>query len=420
MTVPSRIAIVALLSSLVPSESQAQPPRSRNERLHDVSVDVGGLTLRRRDEPWRNAVSVVPHWRAASPDGALFVGGAVSGTQNGYESAYGTLGLELTPQTSRAKLWDLAGTATVLSARETQAIGVATLRGRKHWMTDDQGAWVSVTLGGRTQEQTQFGSVAAEASIWRSIAPATTLMFSASATQAGDFLYYEYTDAPGAEFRMPHTARFGELAAAIRHVDRRVELALDGRYRVGSGDVLGGSGGFTGDAAWWVSSRYAVVGLVGRQLADPALGTASTMYASVGLRIAARSLGARPHAAAPREPLPSRRPEVLAPRAGVRAMAASNAGVVREIDVAEARDGAHIVLRVAQPASIVEIAGDFSGWQPVALGVQRDGRWRLASALPRGVYRVVIRIDGSEWRPPAGLPRLQDEFGGEIGVVTIP
>ena len=197
MNAPYRFAIVALLAALVPGESEAQPPRNRNERLHDVSVDVGGLALRRRDEPWRNAVSVVPHWRAATDEGALFVGGAVSGTQNGYESAYGTLGLELTPQTSRAKLWDLAGTATVLSARETQAIGVATLRGRKHWMTDDQGAWVSVTLGGRTQEQTRFGSVAAEASIWRSIAPATTLMFSASATQAGDFLYYEYTDAPG-------------------------------------------------------------------------------------------------------------------------------------------------------------------------------------------------------------------------------
>ena len=57
--------------------------------------------------------------------------------------------------------------------------------------------------------------------------------------------------------------------------------------------------------------------------------------------------------------------------------------------------------------------------QPVALGCSA---WplALASALPRGVYRVVIRIDGAEWRPPAGLPRLQDEFGGEIGVVTIP
>ena len=105
MSVAYRFAIVALLAALVPGESEAQPPRNRNERLHDVSVDVGGLALRRRDEPWRNAVSVVPHWRAATDEGALFVGGAVSGTQNGYESAYGTLGLELTPQTSRAKVW---------------------------------------------------------------------------------------------------------------------------------------------------------------------------------------------------------------------------------------------------------------------------------------------------------------------------
>ncbi len=411
-----RVVLGLLAASLgIPNEHGAQPPRNRNERNHDVSVDVGGLTLRRRAEPWHRAVSVVPHWRTASEDGALYVGGAVSGTQNGYESAYGTLGLELTPQSSRMHPWDLAGTATVLSARATQAIGVATLRGRKHWMADDEGAWVGVTLGGRTQDQTQFGSIAAEASFWRSVSPATTVMLTASATQAGDFLYYEYADAPGTEFRLPHTARFGELAAAIRHVQPRVEMALDGRYRLGPSEVLGGSAAFTGDVAWWVTSRYAIVGLVGRQLADPALGTASTVYASVGMRIAARGLAARPYTAPPRDPVLSRRPEVL----HVRGPAGWSSGLKRELELVEARDGAFVQVHVGAAASTVEIAGDFSGWQPIAL-VKRDGAWRLPEPLAPGVYRVIVRIDGAEWRPLAGLPRLQDEFGGEVGVVTIP
>ncbi len=414
---PKRVALGLLATSLaIPNEHGAQPPRSRTERNHDVSVDVGGLALRRRDEPWRRAVSVVPHWRAATQDGALYVGGAVSGTQNGYESAYGTLGLELTPQSSRAHPWDLAGTATVLSAKATQAIGVATLRGRKHWMTDDEGAWVGVTLGGRTQDQTQFGSIAAEASFWRAVTPATTVMLTASATQAGDFLYYEYADAPGTEFRLPHTARFGELAAAVRHVQPRVELALDGRYRMGPSEVLGGSGAFTGDVAWWVTSRYAVVGLVGRQLADPALGTASTLYASVGLRIAARSLGAKPYTAPPRDPVLSRRPEVLHVRGPAGWTSTSSK---REVELVDARDGSFVQLRIGADAKTVEMAGDFSGWQPIAL-VRLNGAWRLPEALAPGVYRMIMRVDGGEWRPMLGLPRLQDEFGGEVGVVTIP
>jgi Glycogen recognition site of AMP-activated protein kinase len=428
MTTPRLCIVTALLAALVPNEAQAQV-RTQNERLHDVSVDVGGLTLRRRDETWQNAVSLVPHWRTATQDGALYVGGAVSGTQNGYESAYGTLGLELTPQRSRSQPWDLAGSATVLSARQTDAIGVATLRGRKHWMSDVQGAWVGLTLGGRTQDQTQFGSVAAEASLWRSIAPATTLMLSASATQAGDFVYYEYSESPGAElaadaapnaaFRVPHMARFGEVAAAVRHSGRRVELTLDGRYRLGATEVLGGSAAFTGDVALWLTPRYALVGLVGRQLADPALGTATTVYASVGLRIAARHVASRSPGALPRDPLPRRRPEVLHGREGREA--ARGAGwlvaAAQEVELVDARDGAHLNLRV--DGTSVEIAGDFSDWQPVALIRRRDGAWSLPPALPPGVYRFMIRVDGAEWRPAAGLPRLKDDFGGEVGVVTI-
>ncbi|MGQ0639726.1 MAG: glycogen-binding domain-containing protein [Gemmatimonadaceae bacterium] len=428
MRLTRHLRIAALFAALAPNDAAAQPRSvTENERLHDISVDVGGLTLRRRAETWRNAVSVVPHWRAATDDGALYVGGAVSGTQNGYESAYGTLGLELTPQRSRAHPWDLAGTATVLSARETQAIGVATLRGRKHWMSDAQGAWVGLTLGGRTQDQTQFGSIAAEASVWRSIAPSTTFMVTASATHAGDFLYYEYADAPtaadllattaaasGAEFRVPHTARFGELAAAIRHTDRRVELSVDGRYRLGSAQALGGSAAVTGDIALWLTQRYALVGLVGRQLADPALGTATTMYASVGLRIAARSLGAaRSNTAAPREPIPMRRPAVQHMGYGDKPAGVTN---IREVVLDDAPDGAYLQLRIS--GEVVEVAGDFSGWQPLPM-VQRNGLWRLPSHLPPGVYRFVVRVDGSEWRPAYGLHRMQDDFGGEVGVVTI-
>jgi hypothetical protein len=414
MTFWRRLLPLASLATLVPNVPQAQS-RGANERLHDISVDVGGLTLRRTDDIWRPAVSVVPQWRAANRDGALYLGGAVSGTQEGYETAYGTLGLELTPHSRNARPWDLAGSATVLSARETEAIGVATLRGRKHWMSQDQGAWVGLTVGGRTQDQTQFASLAAEASVWRSVAPSTTLLLTASAMTAGDFMYYyAHTEAPEAEFRVPHTARFGEIAGAVRHSDRRLEMSLDGRYRVGPAAVLGGSAAFTGDVAYWLTSRYAIVGMLGRHLADPALGTASTVYASISLRIAARSVAPQSHRSMPREPLPNRRPDVMHAR-DARSGAVSG-GVPRELELNGVPDGAQIVLRVE--GAMVEVAGDFSDWQPIAL-VGRSGAWTMQRTLPAGVYRFVIRVDGGEWRPASGLPRMRDDFGGEVAVVTI-
>ncbi|MGQ0538748.1 MAG: glycogen-binding domain-containing protein [Gemmatimonadaceae bacterium] len=423
MTRRFALGTLALIAWLYPNESSAQQRASERgvgsgsgaERLHDVTFDVGGLALRRRDERWVGAVSVVPQWRMATPDGALFVGGALSGTPDGYETLYGTLGVEVAPQRENTRAWDVAGTATVLGMRETEAIAAASVRGRKHWIDGRQGAWLGVTLGARTQDQMRFGSLVAEASLWREVAPSTLLLFSASATRAGDFVYYEYADAPEAEVRAPHTARFGEVALGARHSGRALEFAVDGRYRVGPAMVLGGSGAFTVDAVWWLTQRYALVALAGRQLAEPALGTASNLYATLGLRIAARNVGTR-HSAARVDPVPGRRQESLR---GHLTATGSNAVRAPEVELDVTHDGALIALRLPATAQTAELAGDFSKWQPIPLTLQGGGLWRLKDALPPGVYRLIVRIDGGEWRAPINVPRYHDDFGGEVGVVTI-
>jgi hypothetical protein len=155
--------------------------------------------------------------------------------------------------------------------------------------------------------------------------------------------------------------------------------------------------------------------MLGRQLADPALGTATTVYASIGLRIAARSLGTRTHSAVPLEPIPTRRSELLRP--AEKRAAGWSSTVVREVELDEGRDGAYIVLRIE--ATTAEIAGDFSGWQPIQLVRGEGGRWRTPDVLPPGVYRFVIRADSADWRAPGGLPHLRDDFGGQVAIVTI-
>jgi hypothetical protein len=79
----------------------------------------------------------------------------------------------------------------------------------------------------------------------------------------------------------------------------------------------------------------------------------------------------------------------------------------------------HLLVR-SEHASRVEIAGDFSDWEPVALSPAREGWWAMSRPLAPGLYHVNVRYDGGAWLAPAGLPTERDEFGGSVGVLVVP
>jgi len=82
--------------------------------------------------------------------------------------------------------------------------------------------------------------------------------------------------------------------------------------------------------------------------------------------------------------------------------------------------GATLTLRVlANSAARVEAYGSFSGWQPVPMQWVLDA-WELQVHLPPGPQRVAVRVNGSQWRAPANLTKVTDEFGGEAGLVVVP
>src|SRR5207249_3683102 len=60
-------------------------------------------------------------------------------------------------------------------------------------------------------------------------------------------------------------------------------------------------------------------------------------------------------------------------------------------------------------AATVELAGDFTDWQPVALQPTSEGAWESVQHIPGGVHRVNVRIDGGRWTAPAGTTRTTDE-----------
>jgi hypothetical protein len=84
------------------------------------------------------------------------------------------------------------------------------------------------------------------------------------------------------------------------------------------------------------------------------------------------------------------------------------------------RTGDDVVLALRAPeARYVEITGDFARWQARRMIPRPDGWWELPVRLSPGRYHVNVRVDGTRWTAPPGLPVAQDEFGGTVGVLVL-
>jgi Glycogen recognition site of AMP-activated protein kinase len=77
-------------------------------------------------------------------------------------------------------------------------------------------------------------------------------------------------------------------------------------------------------------------------------------------------------------------------------------------------------LAIGAPAArTVEVAGDWSGWQPVGATRAPNGAWYADVAIPPGEYRYAFRIDGKEWRVPDGAVASDDGIGGKSAWLTV-
>ena len=77
-------------------------------------------------------------------------------------------------------------------------------------------------------------------------------------------------------------------------------------------------------------------------------------------------------------------------------------------------------LRVRVPgARSVELAGDFTNWQPIALRQGDTDEWEVTLPIAPGVHRIAIRVDGDGWTTPPGVAAVADEFQGTVGVIVV-
>ncbi len=146
---------------------------------------------------------------------------------------------------------------------------------------------------------------------------------------------------------------------------------------------------FSGSAAYWTGETTAVVLTAARQLPDYVRGGDAVEALTIGVRFGQAS----PAAA-----------RMVQQTAMVQFTGSADTRTVR----------VHV-----QDARAVEIMGDFTNWEPREMtrnGPMFESTMRVTS----GTHRLVIRIDGGSWRPPANTPAVDDDFGGRVGLLVVP
>ena len=276
------------------------------------------------------------------------------------------------------------------SLRSAGRGGNANIFARQHFVTDRGGAWVGGALARTSRDERGGTSVASSVGAW------TRLGFLYGSTS---FARQESND-----FALLVASGAQTDPTASRYMIDDLELALEARGGPNSLGLSwvsrrGVSGTSTGVIALSTSGilqltdRVAVTATAGRQLADPLRGLPQAEVISAGVRV---SIGANP--------LP-----VLQRSAISRATVETRPG-----------GGGDLVVRVfAADTMLIEVAGDFSDWQPLPLE-REDGFWVARVRLPPGSYRVAVRANLGLWRAPRNLARVRDDYGGEAGIVVIP
>jgi hypothetical protein len=142
-----------------------------------------------------------------------------------------------------------------------------------------------------------------------------------------------------------------------------------------------------------LTRRVVIVGGAGSRPGEPRSGWQRRSFATLGVRL----LGA---------PEPQARPPELRPVTSDFRVVPRNAG--------------QYVLRVRVPhARTVELSADFTDWKPVSLSRVATDLWEATVAITPGTHQVNIRINGERWSAPPGVPAVEDEFNGTVGLLVV-
>lgn len=89
------------------------------------------------------------------------------------------------------------------------------------------------------------------------------------------------------------------------------------------------------------------------------------------------------------------------------------------VEVVRETDELVRVVFVLPGGARARVMGEMTGWQPVDLEPTGRGRfvgWFLSGS---GTFRVNVSLDGGPWIAPPGMPRVEDGFGGLVGLLEL-
>jgi hypothetical protein len=371
-----RLAVIALALPCLTLRAAAQTVGSLDAAVSRIGYNgIPGVT----------AYSLSPTFQLFRNNGSLLANGAFSGFTGGRWTFQGiSIGSIFVPRNSDVQVelgGTLAGSVDDDGNKSAEALGQA----RLHFGSAGRGLWVGGGLG-RGYDGISWQTIGLlEAAAWARLGDVTAVL-STSPNWVGSDL------------------SFLDTQATARWVHGPIELSAYGGIR-GWFKPEGADGTEWGGAtlAVWLTRNLAIVGAGGSFPDDFAQGFPGGAYVSLSVRIANR-----------RPPAPSgvavQEYRLLRPLARP---------VVPSFKVTTMTAPARLVRVHAQHAMSVELAGDFTDWEPVALRRGDDGDWSAVIVIPKGTHRVNLRVDGGPWGVPPGIPALNDDFGGVVGVLVI-
>lgn len=366
------------------------------------TVDLGMSSVHYDGFLPSSAASLSPALRYQRPWLLLLASGTYLRFESGHHSLQGNFtGSAFTGRTAGGLRGELLTNIGGSTYADFASFSHAIIGPRIHLAGDDAGAWLGGTVG-----TTSYGGEArrvttAALGAWTERFAATWLV-SGTYNHVGDTTY---TDIEGAL----HAQRW--------------RATLDGVLGVRAWSHGGGHGVYgEASAALALNSHLAVVVSGGRYPTDPIRGSISGRYLGVAFRLTALPWSTAP---APRAVPASSPPRIAPPHSGADGGEGDPPLPPPALSV-EIRpcscDGRTLAVRTALPATSVEVSGDFTDWEPVALtaGAPGQGEWLVTLPLKAGTYRFNVRVDGGEWTVPAGVTAMTDEFGGRVGLLTVP
>lgn len=186
----------------------------------------------------------------------------------------------------------------------------------------------------------------------------------------------------------------GNLGGRLEHGEATLDMNATVRRDPGAEHLV--ESGFSATGTMWRTPTQAFVVSVARQLPDFVRGAEAANSLTVGIRL--------------NDPSPALALAIRTPPT-VQVSAA---------DESANGDSTRRTLRVRAPAAQrVEVMGDFTDWEPVTLTLTGDV-FSGSFVLRPGTHRLVLRMDGGDWRPAANTPAVDDDFGGRVGLLVVP